>query len=66
MRMEELGTGKKAPIYGHGDTLHLEKGLRTWAWRHFVLAKRPPYMGIGKLGTGKKAPIYGHENTLHS
>ena len=37
-------TGKKAPIYGHGDTSHWQKGPQIWAWRHFALAKRPLYM----------------------
>ena len=79
MGMWTLCTGKKAPIYGHGDTLHwqkgphiwarghfaLAKGAHKWAWGHFELAKRPPYMGIGTLCTGKKAPLYGHGDTLH-
>ena len=57
--MGTLCTGKRAPIYRHGDTLHWQKGPQIWAWGHFTLAKRAPYMGMGTLCTGKKAPIYG-------
>ena len=47
-------------IYGHGDTLHWEKGPYIWAWGHSALGKGPLYMGMGTLCTGKRAPIYGH------
>ena len=40
-----LCTGKKAPIYGHGDSLHSHKG---------------PCIGIGTLSTGNNAPINEH------
>ena len=59
MGMGTLCTGKKAPIYGDGDTLHWQKGPHIWGWGHFALAKRPPYMGMGTLCTGKKAPYVG-------
>ena len=80
MGMGTLCTAKKVVIYGHGDTLHQQKGPHVWAWGHFALAKRPPYMGMGTLCTGKKAriyggmgtpctskkaPIHGHGETLH-
>ena len=65
MGMGTLCTGKKAPMYGHGDTLHRQKGPHVWAWVHFALAKRPPCMGMGTLCTGKMAPMYGHGDTLH-
>ena len=65
MGMAALCTGKKAPIYGHGDTLHWRNSPHLWAWKHFALAKKPPYMGMETLCTGKKAPIYGHGDTLH-
>ena len=65
MGMGTLCTGTKAPMYGHGDFLHWEKGNHIWAWGHLVLAKRPTYMGMGTLCTGKKATIYGHGDTLH-
>ena len=42
-----------------------QKGPHIWAWGHFAVAKRPPYMGMGTLCTGKKAPKYGHGDTLH-
>ena len=51
MGMGTLCTGKKAPIYGHGDTLN---------WQ-----KRPPYPGMWTLCTAKKRPICGHGDTLH-
>ena len=38
MGMGTLCTSKKAPIYGHGDTLHSLKGSHVWAWGHFVAA----------------------------
>ena len=78
--MGTLCTGKKAPIYGDGDTLHWQKGPHIWAWDtlrwpkgphiwtwgHFALAKRPTYMGIGILCTGAKLPAYGHwDDTPH-
>ena len=44
-----LCTGKKAPMYGHGDTLHWQKGPHIWAWAHFAVEKKPPYMGMGTL-----------------
>ena len=65
MGMGTLCTGKKAPIYGHGDTLHRRKGTHIWAWGHFVLTKRPPCMGMGTLCTGNKAPIYQLGDTLY-
>ena len=65
MGMGTLCTSKKAPVDGHGDTLHLQKGLHTWAWGQFVVAKRPLYMGIETLCTCKKAPIYGHGDAFH-
>ena len=65
MGMGTLCTGKKALLYAHVDTLHEQKGSHIWAWGHFVLAKRRPYMGTGTLCTSKKAPIYGHGDTLH-
>ena len=49
MGMGTLCTGKKAPIYGHGDTLHWQKGPQIWAWGHFALAKRPPHMSMGTV-----------------
>ena len=52
-------------MYGHGDTLHGQKGSHIWPWGHFALAKRPPYMGMGTLCAGKNAPIHGHGDTLH-
>ena len=60
MGMGTLCTGKKAPIYGHGDTLYWQEGPHIWAWGHFALAK-----SMGTLCTGKKAPIYEHGDTLH-
>ena len=36
MGMGTLCTGKKAPIYGHGDTLHWQKGSSVWAWGLFA------------------------------
>ena len=36
-------------MYGHGDTLHWQKGTHVWAWGHFALAKRPPCIGMGTL-----------------
>ena len=42
--------GKKAPIYGHGDTLQ---------WQ-----KRPLCLGMETLCTSKKASICGHPDTL--
>ena len=65
MGMVTLCTSKKAPIHGHGDTLQWHKGAHIWAWGHFALAKRPPYMGMGTLRTVKKARICGHGETLH-
>ena len=77
MGMGTLCTAKKAPIYGHGDTLQCQKGPNMWAWGEFTLAKRRPYMGMGPpctgekrpymamgtIGSGNKAPIYGHRDT---
>ena len=60
-----LCTGKRAPIYGHEDTLNWQKGPHTWAWGHFALEEWLPYLGSGTLFTGKKDPIYGHGDTLH-
>ena len=54
-----MHSAKKAPIYGHGDTLHCQKGPYIGAWGHFALPKRPLYRGMGTLCTAKKAPIYG-------
>ena len=34
--MGTLCTGKKAPIYGHGDTLHYRKSPHIWAWGQSV------------------------------
>ena len=55
MGMGTLCTGKKAPIYGHGDTLHWQKGPYIWAWGHFALGQSDtrdgPYEG-GKLAFG--------------
>ena len=65
MRFVTICTGKTAPIYGHGDTLHWQKGPNIRPWGHFALAKGPLYMGIQTLCTAKKAPIYGHGDTLH-
>ena len=31
-RMVTLCTGKEAPIYGHGDTLHWQRDPHIWAW----------------------------------
>ena len=57
--MATFFTGKRAPIYGHGDTLHWQKGAHKWARGHFALAKRPQHMGMGTLWSGKKAPNMG-------
>ena len=64
MGMGTLCNGKKAPIYGHRNTLHWQKGPHNWAWGLIVLAKRPPYMGMGTLCTSKQAPIPGYGDTL--
>ena len=45
--MRTLCTGQKAPILGHEHTLHWQKGSHISALRHFALAKRPQYMGMG-------------------
>ena len=37
MGMGTLCTSKKAPIYGHWDTLHCQKGPQMWAWGHIFL-----------------------------
>ena len=50
---------------GHGDTLHRQKGPHIWAWGHFALAIKLPYIGIGTLCTVKNAPIYGNGDTSH-
>ena len=42
-----LCTAKKAPIFGHGDTLHCQKAPYIWTWRHFALPKSPLEMGMG-------------------
>ena len=55
---------KDINIYGHGDTLNWQKGPYIWAWRHFALAKKPPYMGMVALCTGKKAATKRHGVTL--
>ena len=64
MGMETLCNGKKAPLYGNGDTLHWQKVPHIQTCEHFALAKRPQYMGIWTLCIGKKAPIYRHGDTL--
>ena len=63
--MEILCRDKKAPIHGHGDILHCQKGTHIWAWRHFAETKRPPFMGMETLCIAKKAPIFGHGDSLH-
>ena len=55
---------KKAPIDGHGDSLHCQKGPYLWAWGHFALPKRPLIMGMGTVYTAQKATSYGPVNTL--
>ena len=54
-----------APICGHGDTLHYQKGPRIRAWGHFAMAKRHPCMGMETRSSGKKASIYRHGDNLH-
>ena len=51
MGMATLCTPKKAPKYGHGDTLHCEKGPSL-------------YLGMGTLYTAKRTPISVHGDTL--
>ena len=76
MGMKTFCTGKKAPIYGHGDALPWQKGLyiwawghfalakqTLWAWRHFALAKKLPYMGMALLALAKE-PLYMGMGTL--
>ena len=65
MGMVTLCTDKKSLIYGHVDTLHLQKGPHIWARVHFALAKRCAYMCMGTLCTGKNSPIFGHGDSLH-
>ena len=59
MGIGTICTGKKVPIYGHGDTLHWQKAPHIWAWGHLAMAKEPAYMRTGILCSGKKAPMSG-------
>ena len=62
MGMGTLCTGKRAPIYGHGDTLHWEKGPYIWAWGHSALGKGPLYTG---MHLQKGSYIWGRAGIAH-
>ena len=63
MGMEIFFTAKKDPMYGHGDSLHREKGFYILAPKQFPLPKSLLYVSMGTVCTAKR-PLYTGIGTL--